>query len=209
MFIAARSLFGCFIKLWWSRGICKHIFPYSDHYTQETDKVCLKKSIFYHGWYVKLISTHDIAQYNGMKNNKKKGNHHQNRYCIFQKLIFPIHKYFSSKRPEMISTSWWAWRDVRRWPADIQWRWHPCFCTVQCWRPRLLMTRSGRSPPVCVCIFIYWGGVSQLWSCDTWDVPKLNRAVTWLRRYRRCAVPLQRVLYQNKSTHVTGGQSSR
>lgn len=209
MFIAALSLFGCFIKLWWSRGICKHIFPYSDHYTQETDKVCLKKASFItvdtSNWSVPM-TLHNTTAWKTIK----KGNHHQNRYCIFQKLIFPFINTFPLK-----GQKWFLQADEHdaTWDDDQQ-----TFSGADI-HGFVQYNAEGRDfwwqgvvaahLCVCVCIFIYWGGVSQLWSCDTWDVPKLNRAVTWLRRYRRCAVPLQRVLYQNKSTHVTGGQSSR
>lgn len=34
---------------------------------KEPDWQQVYKSIIYHGWYFKLISTHDIAQYKGMK----------------------------------------------------------------------------------------------------------------------------------------------
>lgn len=40
---------------------------FGDVSKKQTDKKLLKKSIIYHGRYFSQISTHDIAQYKGMK----------------------------------------------------------------------------------------------------------------------------------------------
>lgn len=207
MFIAARSLFGCFIKLWWSRGICKHIFPYSDHYTQETDKVCLKKASFItvdtSNWSVPM-TLHNTTAWKTIK----KGNHHQNRYCIFQKLIFPFINTFPLK-----GQKWFLQADEHdaTWDDDQQ-----TFSGADI-HVFVQYNAEGRdfwwqgvvAAHLCVCVYLYIGG-----ACPSCGHVTLEMCQSWTglwhdRRYRRCAVPLQRVLYQNKSTHVTGGQSSR